>query len=85
MKKRYYKTGDNIKKRNSNWSFKGNVYKNFDSHINKSVPLYKETHDLYLKLADFFLQEKSNIVDIGCSTGTFLSKVYERHNKNDKN
>ena len=84
MKKRYFKTGDNISKKNSNWSFKGNVYKNFDSHINKSVPLYSETHDLYLKLSDFFLQDKSSIVDIGCSTGTFLSKVYDRHRRNDK-
>ena len=85
MKKKYSKTGDNIFKKNSNWDFKGDVYKNFDSHINKSVPLYNETHNLYLKLSDFFLQENSNILDIGCSTGTFLSKVYERHSKNNKN
>ena len=75
MKKNYLKTGENITKRNSNWNFKGNVYKNFDNHINKSVPLYSETQDLYLKLSDFFLQEKSKIVDIGCSVGTFLSNL----------
>ena len=85
MKKKYSKTGDNIIKKNSNWNFRGNVYKNFDSHIIKSVPLYNEAHNLYLKLSDFFLQEKSNIVDIGCSTGTFLTKVHARHSKNHKN
>ena len=77
-KKRIIGSGDKIYKNLSDWTFKDNVYKNFDSHINKSVPLYFETHDLYLKLSDFFLQEKSKIVDIGCSTGTFLFKVFER-------
>ena len=32
MPKIYSKTGENIDKRNSNWNFKGNVYKNFDKH-----------------------------------------------------
>ncbi|MDA7733270.1 methyltransferase domain-containing protein [Candidatus Pelagibacter sp.] len=77
-------SGDKIFKNSSDWSFKGEVYKNFDSHISKSVPLYQETHDLYLKLSDFFLQEDGKIVDIGCSTGTFVSKVYDRHKNNHK-
>ena len=36
------------------WDFKQDVAKNFYSHINKSVPLYKEGHELILKLSDFF-------------------------------
>lgn len=84
LKEKIKNSGDNINKSRSDWSFKGNVFKNFDSHIGKSVPLYKETHELYLKLTDFFLQEESKIIDIGCSTGTFLSKVYDRHYKNSK-
>ena len=50
------KTGDKINAQTANWSFKGNVVKSFDAHIGKSVPLYKETHNLYLYLSDFFLQ-----------------------------
>jgi tRNA (cmo5U34)-methyltransferase len=84
MKKKYSNLGDNIRKKNSNWSFKGNVYKNFDNHINKSIPFYSETNELYLKLSDFFLQENSKIVDLGCSTGTFLSQIHKRHKNNDK-
>ena len=84
LKNKSKNSGDNIKRSKSDWSFKGDVYKNFDTHINKSVPLYKETHDLYIKLTDFFLQDKSKIVDIGCSTGTFLSKVHTRHSNNSK-
>ena len=40
MPKFYLKAGENIIKRNSNWNFKGNVYKNFHTHINRYVTLY---------------------------------------------
>tara|TARA_B100000575_G_C23137656_1_gene661286 strand:+ start:878 stop:1600 length:723 start_codon:yes stop_codon:yes gene_type:complete len=78
------KTGDKILKKNSNWNFKGNVYKYFDKHIIKSVPLYLETQELYLKLSDFFLQNNSKIIDLGCSTGTFLNNCKKRHLNNEK-
>jgi tRNA (cmo5U34)-methyltransferase len=68
----------------SNWSFEGPVVKKFDTHINKSIPLYKETHNLFVNLSDFFLQNNSKIIDLGCSTGTFLRQVYSRHKKNKK-
>ena len=76
--------GNKIKKFNSDWNFKGNVSKNFDKHILRSVPLYRETHKLYLYLSDFFIEENTNIYDIGCSTGTFLNLLHSRHHKNDK-
>ena len=73
-------TGDSIFKNNSDWSFGGNVFKNFEKHIDiKSVPLYRKTHELYLNFSDFFLQSNSTILDIGCSTGNFLNSVYKRH------
>ena len=78
-------TGDNIFKNNASWSFGGNVFKNFDKHIAKSVPLYDIVNSLYLSLTDYFLQDKSNIIDIGCSTGKFINKMHERHKSNDKN
>ena len=80
MKKRKKNnTGDSIFKNNSDWSFGGNVFKNFEKHIDKSVPLYRKTHELYLNFSDFFLQSNSTILDIGCSTGNFLNSVYKRH------
>ena len=84
MLKRYFKTGQNISKKNSNWNFKGNVYKNFDKHIIKSVPFYAETQDLFLQYTDFFLQDDAKIIDLGSSTGTFLNKIFTRHKKNQK-
>ena len=71
-------------KNNSNWSFRGTVVKNFDYHIKKSIPLYNHTHKLYLYLSDFFLEEKTNIVDIGCSTGTFLKMLFNKHKNVEK-
>ncbi len=73
-----------IIKKNANWNFRGKVYKNFDTHVLKSVPLYEETHNLFLKLSDFFLQDESKIIDIGCSTGKFISNIYQKHNNNEK-
>ena len=75
-------SGDKISAKNASWSFKGSVAKKFDEHISKSVPLYETTHDLYLNLSDFFLMDQSKVIDIGCSTGTFLNKIFLRHNKN---
>ena len=40
--------------------------------------------EIYLKISDFFLQDKSRIIDIGSSTGTFLIELSKRHKKIDK-
>lgn len=78
------KIDKNIVKKNSNWNFKGNVSRYFDEHIKRSIPFYLESQDLYLQYTDFFLQERSNIIDLGSSTGSFLNKIYERHKNNQK-
>ena len=78
MKKKTLKLGDDIKGVNANWKFTGKTASNFDKHIKKSVPLYNWSHDITLKLSDFFLNEKTNIYDLGCSTGTFLKELASR-------
>jgi tRNA (cmo5U34)-methyltransferase len=72
--------GDGISKRDASWTFSGGVYKNFDKHINKSVPFYKECQDLFIELSDFFIADKSKVIDLGCSTGSFLKKLVLRNN-----
>ena len=37
--------------------------------------MYDWSHDISLKLSDFFLNEKTNVYDLGCSTGTFLKEL----------
>ena len=77
------KVGNKISAENANWSFSGKTPKNFDTHINKSIPLYKWTHQIGLEVADFFLTNESLSYDIGCSTGIFVKKLSER-TKNKK-
>ncbi len=84
MNKKILKLGDNIKSTSANWKFTGKTAKNFDNHIKKSVPLYDWSHDISLKLSDFFLNEKTNVYDLGCSTGTFLKNLALR-SKEKKN
>lgn len=78
--------GDDIFAERALWSFGGDVAKNFDVHLSKSVPGYSEGHEIILSLSDFFTtKENSKIVDIGSSTGNLLLKVAQRHkNKNIK-
>ena len=82
--KKKIKVGDRIKTKNANWSFKGEVFESFDQHIKKSVPLYLESMQIYENLSDFFIMDKSKIIDIGCSTGTFLKNIYKRHKDNSE-
>tara|TARA_Y100000768_G_C23928779_1_gene658931 strand:- start:395 stop:1096 length:702 start_codon:yes stop_codon:yes gene_type:complete len=70
-----------IQLENSNWNFSGNVPKNFDKHISKSIPLYEESHNIGLLISDFFIPEKGLVCDLGCSTGTFVCSLANRHPK----
>jgi len=72
-------TGDSIFVKNASWNFGGDVSKNFDEHISKSVPLYKIGHDLVLKVSDFFIHDASVCYDLGCSTGTLTHALAQRH------
>lgn len=74
------KVGDNIKSKKGAWSFAGTTAKKFDNHVERSVPLYKEGHDLICDLSDFFIKDNSNVYEIGCSTGTLILKL-AKHNK----
>lgn len=69
------KTDKNIKSFKSNWKFDKSVAKNFDSHVTKSVPLYKVSHDLCISLSEFFLKDNGRCYDIGCSNGALLNKI----------
>ncbi len=77
------KLGQNIKADNASWTFDNNVWKNFDEHINNSIPLYLLCHKIGLEVSDFFLEKNSRVLDLGCSTGTFVKKLNNRHIKKD--
>ena len=69
------KVGDNIKSTVGAFSFSGNVHKNFEKHVEKSVPFYDEGHNLICKLSSFFLVNNSKVYDLGCSTGKLLRNI----------
>ena len=60
------------------WNFKKRTIKNFDEHINLSVPYYSEGHKLILNLAEFFVKEDSICYEIGTSTGTLSKKLAKK-------
>ena len=78
------KVGDGLKAKNSNWTFKGTVAKNFDKHISRNIPFYKNGHDLISHVSDFFIKEDSLCYEIGCSTGTLTHMLAKRHNSKKK-
>ena len=77
------KTGDNINSDNANWKFSGKMVNDFESHVSKSVPIYKRGQELVIQLSDFFVKEDSLVYDLGCSTGKLLIDL--AHHNEHKN
>jgi len=72
--------GDGLEVDNANWNFKGDVAKNFDAHVSKSVPYYSDGHKLVCSISDFFIKKDSLIYELGCSTGELILKL-SKYNK----
>lgn len=66
------------------WSFDNDVPYHFDEHVQQSIPLYHEGHELVSFLSDFFIKDNSVFYEIGSSTGTLINRIYDRHS-NKKN
>jgi tRNA (cmo5U34)-methyltransferase len=74
---------ENINQHNAGWSFE-NISESFDSHIQKSIPLYDSGHRLICHYSDFFLKPDSTVYDIGCSTGQMLLRLAQQHPKKEE-
>jgi len=70
--------GDEIIAENAAWTFGGDTARRMDQHLEKSVPLYHEGHDLVAKVADYFLSDGSLCYELGCSTAKLSSALAER-------
>jgi tRNA (cmo5U34)-methyltransferase len=77
------KVGDQIEAKPGRWSFQGDVSKHFSEHVSRSVPFYKEGHDLIIKLSDFFVMDGSICYDLGSSNGDLLLALAD-HNADKK-
>ena len=75
--------GDNIDSGNAAWKFSGEMVKDFEEHVSKSVPLYNEGHDIILKISDYFVKDDSICYEIGTSTGILSHKLARRFSDRD--
>jgi tRNA (cmo5U34)-methyltransferase len=71
------KADDDIEVQRANWSFSGDVPKNFVGHAEKSIPGYQQGHELVCQLSDYFVQPDSTCYEIGTSTGQLLRCLAE--------
>lgn len=69
--------GDTISVPNARWSFGGNVPETFDSHVSRSVPQYRQGHEIVVALSDFFIRSGSTVYELGCSTGELTRQIGE--------
>jgi tRNA (cmo5U34)-methyltransferase len=75
--------GDGISAWNSaigSWNFQDPaVANNFDAHVRKSVPYYEDIRSLVLQISDWYVGPNSRVLDLGCSTGTLIKDMGDRH------
>jgi len=55
--------------------FKFEEVKDFDKHIDLSIPNYQTLNSLFTSITKEFSQPESTVIDLGCSTGRFLSSL----------
>lgn len=60
----------------SKFSFK-NFSKEFDDHINKSIRGYSDLRRDVLSLSKYFVENETTVLDLGCSQGSLIRKMYE--------
>lgn len=51
----------------------------FDNHIDQSIRGYSTLHNDIVKMSKYFVEDDTNVVDIGCSTGKTLKQMYDQN------
>lgn len=67
----------------ANWKFNKEITEIFDEHVRKSVPMYDNFHNTIGDLSEWFIEDNTNVYDIGTSTGEGLNNLL-LHHKNKK-
>jgi len=71
--------GDGVLARDARWSFAGPTSLHFDDHVSRSVPSYRQGHDLIVRLSDFFVGSNSVCYELGCSTAALTEQLAQHH------
>ena len=53
----------------------------FDNHIENSIRGYTNLHDDVIKLSEYFVEDETDVVDIGCSTGKTIYEMMKQNNR----
>jgi tRNA (cmo5U34)-methyltransferase len=77
------KVDKNISSEVSGWKFNKEVANSFEEHVRKSIPLYDNIHKTIEDLSEWFIEDDTNVYDIGTSTGECLKRIM-KHHKNKK-
>ncbi len=71
-----------ISAENASWSFHMPPA-GFESHIQKSIPYYRDGHALVAQFSDFFVRDDTVVYDIGSTTGILAREILGRHADKD--
>lgn len=63
-------------------SFSFKTIENFDQHIRASIPDYDGLYNSLLKISDYFINPKTNVYDLGTSTGQLILDLNQRVKQN---
>lgn len=62
----------------TDFKFDTKVVSVFDDMISRSVPFYNESQDTAVRLAKEYYKKNTKVIDIGCSTGSILIKLFKK-------
>lgn len=65
------------------FNFNGKVADVFDEMLERSVPFYDEVQMMIGSIVEKFAQDRTNIYDLGCSTGTTILNIIEKLKNKD--
>jgi len=60
--------------------FSFDTVKDFDKHIDKSIPSYSTLLNIIENISSYFIRDYYNVYDLGCSTGTLIKRLYAKDN-----
>lgn len=62
-------------KNSATWKFDENIVPIFDDHVRKHVPFYDELHQLITDISGWFLEDLTNVYDVGTSIGEVIANI----------
>lgn len=69
----------------SDWKFDEKIVPIFNEHVRQSVPMYDEFHRMITDISAWFLEDGTNMYDIGSSTGEVFKNIVDKYPKKDIN